>query len=215
MVNSLQTRLKVAQSLTAIALLAGLALSLQGCVGVVVGGAVVGSMAATDRRTLGAQTEDKEIALKVNTRMHDTIGDIAHIDVTSYNRKVLLTGEVRDQQMKDTAERETRAVQGVQGVMNELEITEKSSLGSRSSDALITSKVEANLIGEKNLNSSAFKVVTERGTVYLLGRVTENEGKIAASLTSEISGVMKVVKMFEYISEDELKSMTAAEGARS
>lgn len=210
--NSFCTR--VAKFLTISALLAGLAAGLQGCVGVVVGGAVVGSMAATDRRTIGTQTEDKEIAIKVNSRLHTAIGDAGHVDVTSYNRKVLLTGEVWDQKMKDVAENEARAVEGVQGVMDELEITTNSGLTSRSSDALITSKVETTLIGEKNLNAGAFKVVTERGTVYLLGRVTDREGKIAAELTSGVSGVIRVVKMFEYISEDDLKKMSGPEGAR-
>jgi osmotically-inducible protein OsmY len=214
MTDQLQSRSTAMKSLTAFALLAGLTLSLQGCVGVVVGGAVMGSMAATDRRTLGAQTEDKEISVKANARLHNAIGDAGHVDVTSYDRRVLLTGEVKDQAMKEAAEREVHAVEGVQGVMNELDIAGLSSLTSRSNDALISGKVEATLIGEKNLNASAFKIVTERGTVYLLGRVTDREGKIAAELVSGVSGVTRVVKMFEYISEDDLKRLSAPEGAR-
>jgi osmotically-inducible protein OsmY len=103
----------------------------------------------------------------------------------------------------------------VQGVMNELEIGDPTSYRTRSSDALITGKVEAALLGEKNLNSNSIKVTTEAGTVYLLGRVTEHEGQIAAQLASGVSSVMKVVKMFEYISEDELKKFNAPDGARS
>jgi osmotically-inducible protein OsmY len=207
-------RLQIARTVVAIALTAGLAASLQGCIGVVVGGAVVGTLAATDRRTLGAQTDDKEIAIKANTRLHEVIGDAAHIDVTSYNRKVLLSGEVQDQQTKDTAEREVRAIQSVQAVMNELEIVGNAGFGSRSNDALITTKVETAIIGEKNLNANSIKVVTERGNVYLLGRVTEREGQIAADVVSNVGGVMKVIKMFEYISDDDLKKFNAPDGAR-
>jgi osmotically-inducible protein OsmY len=208
-------RLRIANSVAAVVLVAGLAASLQGCVGLVVGGAAVGAMAATDRRTVGTQTEDKEIALKANTRLHDVVGDAGHVDVLSYDRKVLLTGEVKDAQMKEAAASEVRKIEGVQDVMDELEIGDVSSYKTRSSDAYITGKVEAAFIGEKQLNSNAIKVTTERGNVYLLGRVTEREGQIAAQVASGVGGVMKVVKMFEYISDDELKKFNAPDGARS
>ncbi len=175
----------------------------------------LGRYAATDRRSLGAQTEDKEIAVKANMRLHDVVGDAGHVDVLSYDRKVLLTGEVKDAQTKEVAVSEVRRVEGVQGVMDELEIGDAASYKTRSSDALITGKVEAAFIGEKQLNSNAIKVTTERGNVYLLGKVTDREGQIAAQLASGVGGVMKVVKMFEYISDDELKKFNAPDGARS
>lgn len=198
-----------------VVLVAVVAATLQGCFAVVVGGAAVGAFAATDRRTLGAQTADKEIAAKANVRLNKAIGDAGHVDVTAYNRKVLLTGEVRDEQMKQLAENEVRQVPDVQGVMNELEISGNSSLSSRSSDAYITTKVNTALIGEKTLNSNAIDIVTERGTVYLLGIVTEREGQVAAERTANVGGVLRVVKMFEYISEDQLKEMNSVQGARN
>ena len=200
--------------MTRVLLVAVVAASLQGCFAVILGGAAVGAFAATDRRTLGAQTEDKEITAKANERLHAAIGDAGHVDVTSYNRKVLLTGEVRDEQMKQQAEQEVRQVRGVQDVMNELEIGFSSSLSSRSNDAYITTKVRSELVAERKLNSNAIYVNTERGTVYLLGIVTQDEGQIAAERAANVSGVQRVVKMFEYISDDQLKQMNALQGQR-
>jgi len=206
---------RMARPLAVIALAGALVAMLQGCVGVVVGGAVVGGFAATDRRTLGAQTEDKEIALKANARLPSVVGDSGHVDITSYDRRVLLTGEVKDEQMKQAVGDEIKQIPGVQGVMNELEIIGISNFGSRSNDLFITSKISATFVNERGLNANSIKVVTERGTVYLLGRVTQHEGEIAASLVSGVSGVTRVIKMFEYISDDELKAMDSAQGARS
>lgn len=200
----------------AVVLLSGaLFAMLSGCIAVVAGGAVVGGFAATDRRTLGAQTEDKEIALKANGKLPSLVGDSAHVDITTYDRRILLTGEVKDDQMKQLVEQELRQIPNVQGVMNELEVTFNSSISSRSNDLYITSKVSATFVGEKGLNANSIKVVTERGNVYLLGRVTQHEGEIAAQLVSGISGVNRVIKMFEYISDDELKQMNDFQGARS
>ena len=201
--------------LTRVLMAAVLAAGLSGCFAVVVGGAAVGAFAATDRRTLGAQTEDKEIVANANAKLSSVIGDAGHVDVTSYNRKVLLTGEVRDEQMKQQAEQEVRQVRGVENVMNELEATFNSSLSSRSNDAYITTKVRAALVGERSLNSNAIEINTERGTVYLLGIVTQNEGQIAAERTANVGGVQRVVKMFEYISDDQLKQLNALQGQRN
>ncbi len=193
----------------AMALLCGAALvSLQGCVGVMVGSAVVGTLAATDRRTLGAQTEDKAIMVKGESRIPKVIGPNDHVNVTSFNRKVLLTGEVRDEAAKNAAEREATSIEGVQSVVNELAILGASSFSSRSGDALITGKVKASFVDNKTLYSNAFKVVTERGTVYLMGRVTEKEGNLAAEITRGVSGVQKVVKVFEYIGDEEYRALT-------
>jgi osmotically-inducible protein OsmY len=181
--------------------------SLQGCVAVVAAGAVGGAVATADRRTLGAQTEDKAIALKAETRMGEIVGDAGHVNVNSYNRKVLLTGEVKDEAMKRAVENEVRGISNVEGVMNELEIAGPSSYTSRSSDTVITGKVKLSLADKKTVSATSFKVVTERGTVYLMGLVTQREGNIAADVAQGVSGVMRVVKMFEYISEEDARSM--------
>lgn len=193
----------------ALALVCGATLaSLQGCVGLMVGGAVVGTLAATDRRTLGAQTEDKTIMLKGETRIPNVVGESAHVNVTSFNRKILLTGEVPNEAAKAAAEREAAAIEGVQSVVNELAIAGASSFTSRSSDTLITGKVKASFVDEKNLSANSIKVVTERGVVYLMGRVTQNEGNLAAEIARGVSGVAKVVKVFEYITDEEYRMLS-------
>jgi osmotically-inducible protein OsmY len=181
--------------------------SLSGCVGMMVGGAVVGAVATADRRTLGAQTEDKTITVKAEMRVPKIAGPDAHVNIASFNRQVLLTGEVRDEAAKATVERDVRAIDGVQSVANELEIAGPSSYTSRSSDALITTKVKASFVDMKTISAVSFKVVTERGTVFLMGRVTQREGQLAADIAKGVAGVQRVVKIFEYITEDELRAM--------
>jgi osmotically-inducible protein OsmY len=188
-------------------LCAALLTSLSGCVEMMVGGAVMGAVATADRRTLGAQTEDKAITVKAELRVPKIAGPDAHVNIASFNRKVLLTGEVRDEAAKAAVEREVRAIEGVQSVANELEISGPSSYTARSSDALITTKVKASLIDMKTISATSFKVVTERGTVYMMGRVTQREGQLAADLARGVSGVQKVVKILEYITEDELRAI--------
>jgi osmotically-inducible protein OsmY len=183
-------------------------ISLQGCVGMMVGTAVVGTLAATDRRTLGAQTEDKAIALKGETRIPREIGGNGHVNVTSFNRKVLLTGEVRDEAARAAAEREAASIEGVQSVVNELAIAGASSFTSRSNDALITGKVKASFLDTQDLYANSIKVVTERGVVYLMGRVTQREGNLASEVARGVGGVQKVVRVFEYISDEEFQQLT-------
>jgi osmotically-inducible protein OsmY len=198
-----------ARQLAARALLCGVAaLSLQGCFGFVAAGAVMGTLAATDRRTLGAQTEDKAILVKAETRIPQIVGDAGHVNTTSFNRKVLLTGEVRDEAMKAAVEREVLGIQNVESVVNELAIMSPSSLSSRSNDAFITGKVKASFVDNKTLAANAIKVVTERGDVYLMGRVTQNEGNLAAEIARGVSGVNRVVKVFEYISDEEYRRLS-------
>lgn len=191
-------------------LCAALLASLSGCVEMVVGSAVVGAVATADRRTYGAQTEDKAIAVKAEVRIPKLTGDAGHVNVSSYNRKVLLTGEVKDDAMKAAVENDVRSIEGVQGVVNELEIAGPSSYTSRSSDTLITTKVKASLVDNREISATTVKVVTERGVVYLMGRVTTHEGQIAADVARGVSGVSKVVKVFEYITEEELKALQPA-----
>jgi osmotically-inducible protein OsmY len=195
--------------LLAKALLCGALLaSLSACAPIIVGGAVMGSVAAADRRTLGAQTEDKTIAVKGELRIPKVAGEFGHVNIASFNRQVLLTGEVHDAAAKAAVEREVAAIEGVRSVFNELEIADSASFTSRSNDALITAKVKASFVDMKTISAASFKVVTERGTVFLMGRVTQREGTIAGDIARGVNGVQKVVKIFEYISEEELRQTT-------
>jgi len=181
---------------------------LQGCIGVIAGGMLAGTFAASDRRTLGAQTEDKAIVVKGETTMSNVLPAGSHVNVTSFNRHVLLSGEVPDEASKAQAEREIKNITGVERVFNELAVSGSSSFSSRSSDALITSKVLASLVDAKDLYANAFKITTERGIVYMMGRVTQREGQVAAKVASGVNGVQKVVTLYDYISEDDVKAIT-------
>lgn len=183
--------------------------SLQGCVQMAVGSAVVGTMAASDRRTLGAQTEDKTILLKGEHHAAKIVGDDGHVNVTSFNRKVLLTGEVKNQDVKLAVERDIAQIGGVLSVVNALNIEPVSSFGSRSEDTYITGKVIATLVDTKDIYVNSIKTVTEQNVVYLMGRLTEREAQIAAHVASQVGGVKKVVKLFETISEAELTALKA------
>jgi osmotically-inducible protein OsmY len=145
--------------------------------------------------------------VKAETQIPQIAGDAGHVNVNSYNRKVLLTGEVRDEAMKLAVEKEVRSITNVDNVINELIVAGPSSYTSRSSDTLITSKVKISLADKKTVSANSFKVVTERGNVYLMGLVTQREGNIAAQVAQGVSGVMRVTKMFEYISEEDLRAL--------
>ncbi|KRB87827.1 BON domain-containing protein [Noviherbaspirillum sp. Root189] len=199
---------RITRPLAAAVLCGVVVTSLQGCVEMAVGSAVVGTLSATDRRTFGAQTEDKAIVFKGETRVPSVVGNAGHVNVTSFNRKVLLTGEVRDEAMKAAVEREVGAIEGVQSIVNDLEIAGTSSFTSRSNDSLITGKVKAAFVDARDLSANSIKVVTERGVVYLMGRVTQREGQLAAEVARGVNGVQKVVKVFEYISEEDLRQLT-------
>lgn len=180
---------------------------LSGCFPVVMGGAVVGGLVATDRRTAGAQLEDETIDLRASSRIRENLGERVHVNVNSYNRRVLLTGEVPNVQDKMLAEQIVARVENVRSVVNELAELGNSTLTQRSSDTLVTGRVKAGLVDAKDLYASAFKVVTERGTTYLMGRVTQREADRATEIARSTSGVQKVVRVFELISEDELRNM--------
>ena len=180
---------------------------LSACFPLVMGGAVVGTMVATDRRTSGAQLEDEGIELRAASRIRENLGDRVHVNVTSYNRRVLITGEVPNAQDKQLVEQVVSRVENVNSVVNELAELGNASLTQRSSDVLVTGRVKAGLVDAKDLVSSAFKVVTERGTVYLLGRVTQREADRATEIARSTSGVQKVVRVFETLTEDELRNM--------
>jgi osmotically-inducible protein OsmY len=201
---------KMQRPLAVVLLGAALASSLSGCVGLVAAGAVGGTLAASDRRTFGAQTEDKAIAVKAEVKFPSVAGNGGHVNIASFNRRVLLTGEVRDEETRNAVEREVRAIEGVLSVTNELEVAGPSSYTSRSNDAILTAKVKASLVDAKDISANSVKVVTERGNVYLMGRVTQREGNIASDIARGVPGVYKVVKVFEYISEDEWKQYQSA-----
>jgi len=192
------------------ALLATLAAAtaLGGCAPLLLGGAVVGgSMMAIDRRTSGAQIDDQTIEVKGIKRVNETIGDRGSVSVTSYNHIVLLTGTVTNEADKTAVERAVGAIESVRSVVNEVAIGTAASFGNRSSDTLVTSKVKASFVDAKDLQVNAFKVVTERGVVYLMGRVTEREANRAADIARGVSGVTKVVKVFEIVTEAELADL--------
>ena len=184
---------------------ATLATQLDGCVFPVVVGAVgAGAYAATDRRSLGAQADDKLIASRVESRISDALSDRAHINVNSFNRRVLLTGEVPDQASKDKAEQIAKSVDNVYAVKSDLEVGGMTPISARNNDAYLTTKVKAELVSRKDVFANEYKVVTEKSVVYLMGRVTREEGDKAAEVAASVSGVQQVVKYFEYLTDAEL-----------
>lgn len=193
--------------LTMLALTASLGSTLTACVPVIMGGAVMGTLVATDRRTSGAQLEDEGIELRSASRIRDNLGDRAHVNVNSYNRRVLLTGEVPNAQDKQLVEQIVSRVDNVQSVVNELAVLGNTTLTQRSSDSLVTGKVKAGMVDAKDLFANAYKVVTERGVTYIMGRVTQREADRATDIARSTSGVQKVVRVFEIISEDDLRNM--------
>lgn len=179
--------------------------ALSGCAALLVGGAVVGgSLLVTDRRSSGTQLDDQAIEFRANSRVRDILGDRGHVNATSYNRLLLLTGEVPTEADRANLEQALARIDNVKSVVNELAVMTASSLSQRSNDALITTKVKATLVDAGDISSNAFKVFTERGIVYLMGRVTEREAERASDLTRSISGVQKVVKVLEIVSDAEL-----------
>jgi osmotically-inducible protein OsmY len=173
------------------------------------GGAVAGSvLVASDRRTSGTVVEDNAIQLKASNRILDNLGERVHINTTSYNRQLLLTGEVPSEQDKQLAEKVVAGVENLRSVVNELAVMGNSTFTQRSSDTLVTSRVKANLVDAKDLFANSFKVVTERGTVYLMGRVSQREANRATEVITATSGVQRLVRILEIISEDELSRMT-------
>ena len=180
--------------------------TLSGCGLLLVGGAVGGALSISDRRTTGAQTEDAGIEIKGGSRISSVFGDTVRVYVNSYNRKVLLTGEVKDQATRLKVETEIRGVENVESVVNEIRVVSfLSSFSERSKDVYLTSRVRAQLVGTRDIYSSSFKIETEAGVVYLMGRVSQREGNTAADAVSSVPGVNKVVKVFEYIDEAEVQ----------
>lgn len=201
--------LNTRRAVAAAALLATtLAAGLSGCAPFVVGGAAVSSaLLATDRRSSGTVIDDQGIELKVGPRLREVLGDKGHVNATSFNRVVLLTGEVPTAADKAAVEAAVGRLENVKGLLNELSIGPNSSLLDRSADALVTSKVKASYVDARDLFANAYKVVTEAGVVYLMGRVTEREATRAVDLARGVSGVKKVVRAFEILTEAELAQL--------
>jgi osmotically-inducible protein OsmY len=197
---------KLSLTLTAAVLASLLA---TGCAPLLIGGAMVGGVnVATDRRTSGIQLEDETIEVKAGARVREQLGEKVHVSVNSYNRVALVTGEANSEEARAALDGIVGGVENVQKVLNEVAVTPASSLSSRSNDLVIASKVKAKLIDARDLLSNAFYVVVERGQVYLMGRVTEREADRATEIARDISGVRKVVRAFEIISEEELARTT-------
>ncbi|HSN79819.1 MAG TPA: BON domain-containing protein [Rhodoferax sp.] len=182
--------------------------SLSACFPIIVGGAVVGTMVAIDRRTSGVQLDDQNIELSASSGVSNKFGERVHVNITSYNFRVLLTGEVPTLEDKRLVEQIVTGQKNVKSVVNELAVQGNTSLSQRSNDTWLTGRVKAALLDAKDLNVNAFKVVTERSIVYLMGRVTQREAERASEIARSISGVQKVVRVFEIISEEELRALS-------
>ena len=196
---------RIARACAAVLCVGVLGATLSACAPILLGGVAMSALVATDRRTSGAQLEDEGIELRAAGRLRENLGDRAHLNVTSYNRQVLLTGEVPSAQDRQLAEQVVSRVENVRSIVNELAVLGNSTLTQRSSDALTTGKVKAAMVDAKDIFANAFKVVTERGTTYLMGRVTQREANRATELTRSTGGVQKVVRVLEIISEEELQ----------
>ena len=184
---------------------ATLAAVLSACAPLIVGGAVVGGVMAVDRRTAGTQIEDEGIELRAANRIREALGDRAHVNVTSYNRQVLLTGEVATAQDRQAVEQMVSQVENVRSVVNDLAVMPPSTLSQRSTDTFITGKVRASLVDAQDISANSFKVVTERNIVYLMGRVSQREANRATDIARGVTDVRKVVRVFEIVSEEELR----------
>jgi len=181
--------------------------TLGACAPLMIAGVAGTAMVASDRRTSGAQLEDESIELRAKARIRDNLGERVHVNVTSFNRQVLLTGEVTAEKDRQAVLQLVERIENVKAVVNELAVMPLSNLSERSNDLLIVAKVKASFVDSRDLFANAFKVVTERGTVYLMGRVTQREANSATQLTRNVGGVNKVVRLFEIISEDELRNL--------
>lgn len=187
-------------------------LGIAGCAPLVVGGAAVGgAIVATDRRSVGIQLEDEAIERRINRALAEKFPrDRANISVNSYNRRVLLTGEVANEQARLDAQVIAEQAQNVAAVLNELHVGSLSTIGNRNYDTALTAKVRAALVQAKDVPSATIKIVSERSVVHLMGRVTPEEGELAARAASRVSGVRQVIKYFDYLSEREAAELKRA-----
>ena len=197
--------MKTSARLTLVAALLASALATSGCLPLVATGAAVGTLAALDRRTLGAQTEDQEIELKATNRMRDALKQPGGVSVTSFNRKVLLTGQVASDDDKRAAEAAVASLPNVRSIHNELQVLGRPSFATSAADTSITARVKSALVQAQDLQANVIKVITESGVVYMMGLVSRREADRAAQVASRVSGVQRVVTVFEFISEEDVK----------
>ena len=190
-----------------------LLLQLGGCIAVpamMVGGAAMGTMVATDRRTPGAVVEDRGIETKAALRIREALGDAVHVNVSSYNRTALITGEVPDEKRKAQVEKMVRDIENAQKTLNELAVMDNTPMPARVSDGILASRIRAALIDEKNLIANAFKITVERGVVYVQGRATAKEIALMTDIVSGLNGVTRVVRILDTLSEQDLEGMLPA-----
>jgi osmotically-inducible protein OsmY len=190
-----------------------LLLQLGGCIAVpamMVGGAAMGTMVATDRRTPGAVVEDRGIETKAALRIREALGDAVHVNVSSYNRTALITGEVPDEKRKAQVEKIVRDIENAQKTLNELAVMDNTPMTARVSDGILASRIRAALIDEKNLIANAFKITVERGVVYVQGRATAKEIALMTDIVSGLNGVTRVVRILDTLSEQDLEGMLPA-----
>jgi len=194
-----------------------LAGALSGCVEMAAVGVGAAVLSAEDRRTTGTQVEDEGIELRATNRIGERFGDKVHVNVTSYNRNVLVTGEAPNQQAKAEIEKIIRSLPNVRGVTNDIQVAGLASFTARSNDALITSKVKARFLDAGKFSPVHVKVITEASVVYLLGIVTEKEAAEAVEVARTTGGVRKVIKVFEYCqpSDPMCRSREAPKGEAS
>jgi len=174
-------------------------ITLSGCVPVVAVGVGTGISMAEDRRTSGTYVMDEEIEIKVAHQIRENHGENTHVNVTSYNRRVLLTGEVPDATARTKVQEIAKGVKNVREVQNELIIGPTTTFTGRSNDSYITAKVKTRFLDDARFSANHVKVVTEAGTVFLMGIVKREEGNAAAEVAARTDGVLKVVKVFEYM----------------
>jgi osmotically-inducible protein OsmY len=185
--------------------LAAAAATLSACAPLAVGGAALtGAMVVGDRRSSGAQLDDQGIELRAANRLREQMGSRARISVTSFNRRALLTGEVANTRDKELAETIVKQVDNVAIVHNELDVANSPTFTEKAEDSLLTGKVKASLLDTKQVSTNSFKVVSERGTVFLMGRVTQREADIATQVARTTKGTQRVVRVLEIITEEEL-----------
>lgn len=187
---------------------------LQGCFPVVATGVGAGAAMVSDRRTSGTYVEDESIEWKVSSRIRERFGNSAHINVTSYNRNVLLTGEAPNDTVRGELDAIVAGVEHVRGVINEVVVAPNSALTARGNDTLITSNVKARFVDAQRFSAHNVKVVTEANVVFLMGIVTRAEADAAAEVARTSKGVRKVVRVFEYISDEEARRLDNPTGAR-
>jgi len=181
---------------------------LQGCLPVVAASAVSGGALATlDRRSLGTQTDDETVEWKASSRVGEKFSDNVHLNFTSYNRKVLVTGEVPSEEVKGEIERIVAGIPQVQGVYNELAVAPVTSFSTRSNDSYITTRVKSRFVDSGKFSAVHVKVVTEASVVYLLGLVTQREADSAIQVARTTSDVKKVVNLLEIISDAKAREL--------